>query len=185
LIEYEFHEESAGRYSSPKGSFVVAGLTDTKNRRIVVTPDCPTNQRRFTGAHELGHASLHSGRGVSIHRDKPIDHLRTLRTPEEWEADRFATYFLMPERLVRSEFKKRFLTDPFELTQDSAFGLSGVDGARLVRELTSRRKISRYLVQATSFNGSHFNSMAVYFRVSVEAMAIRLEELDLILTVVA
>ena len=44
----------------------------------------------------------------------------------------------------------------------------------------SLRDISRILAKTESFNGQYFRSLADQFYVSVEAMAIRLEELSLL-----
>ena len=63
--------------------------------------------KNFTIAHELGHWVLH--------RDLIGKH-----TPQmEREADKFATYLLMPENFVRSEFAKLPLWLPAEMKLDS------------------------------------------------------------------
>jgi len=57
---------------------------------------------RFTLAHELGHLFMHpeapAPRMVLKNRAAPID---DLRKSAEWQANKFATFFLMPEHIVR------------------------------------------------------------------------------------
>lgn len=52
----------------------------------------PLPRRRFTAAHELGHAILHGGR---IHVDEKID-AANIDDPQEREANQFAAELLMP-----------------------------------------------------------------------------------------
>jgi len=47
-------------------------------------------------------------------------------------------------------------------------------------EANSLRQLARILASARSYNGRHFPSLADQFHASVEALAIRLEELALI-----
>ena len=63
--------------------------------------------KNFTIAHELGHWVLHRG-------------LIGEHTPQmECEADKFATYLLMPENFVREEFAKLPVWLPAEMKLDS------------------------------------------------------------------
>ena len=63
--------------------------------------------KNFTIAHELGHWVLHKG-------------LIGEHTPQmEREADKFATYLLMPENFVRAEFAKLPVWLPAEMKLDS------------------------------------------------------------------
>lgn len=52
---------------------------------------------RFTLAHELGHLLLHSG--VSLARIDPVEPPPVYRN-SEWQADKFASYLLMPPSLI-------------------------------------------------------------------------------------
>lgn len=60
---------------------------------------------RFTIAHELGHFFLH----MKDNEDQVITSFRMDRSPQETQANRFATELLMPESLVREEYEKLFI----------------------------------------------------------------------------
>ena len=85
----------------------------------------------------------------------------------------------MPEKQVRLAFRDMFLTDCFELSEDTAFALNAGSLDSLRDRCRTLRDLSRILAGATQYNGVHFNPLARQFGISVEAMAIRLEELDL------
>jgi hypothetical protein len=68
----------------------------------------------------------------------------------------------------------------FELNDTTAFALDPSGTKNLLQGKKSLRDISRILAKTESFNGIHFRSLADQFYVSVEAMAIRLEELVLL-----
>lgn len=156
----------------------VAGMIDRPNSSISVSGDFPWITRNFTAAHELGHALLHQHLDV-VHRDRPLDGSILVRDRIELEADKFAVYFLMPEKLVRREFSDRFLTGQFVVSEETAFALS-VPAADVGRELGNKHKLARVLASATHYNGRHFYSLAEIFGVTIKAMAIRLEELRLV-----
>jgi hypothetical protein len=180
LVGYDFSvEEGLGKYRGKGGYVEVAGLIDRPSKRVCVSRQFPTNVRTFTAAHELGHAVLHAA-GGGIHRDRPLDGTKFSRDPVELEADTFATFFLMPGRLVRTRFEGLFGTDFFELNDHTAFALSSSSVEEIRSECSTLRHLSRMLVSAERFNGRHFVSLADQFRVSIEAMAIRIEELELV-----
>lgn len=176
-FEVEF-PEGLGQFRKGNQLIEVAGLIDTGRRAVAVSSQFPSSVRRFTMAHELAHAVLHPGLS-GVHRDKPVDCVGSTRNQVEWEADRFASLYLMPERLIRRHFKFRFGQAPFSLSEDTLFALGG-DEARALKHGPGVRAISLALAGVSRFNGRHFTSMAVQFGVSRTAMAIRLEELDLI-----
>lgn len=177
-IGYEFDfEETLGQFIQEGEQFEVAGIIDRDLRKVSISRQFPTFIRSFTSAHELGHALLHRGSG--LHRDRPINGEPLPRKLIEMEADKFATYFLMPKKLVKNIFKQIFLSDEFILSEETAFALNnGLDRLQKM----SLRELSRLLASTERFNGTHFISIANQFNVSVEAMAIRLEELQLIQT---
>lgn len=180
LVGYDFTiDEGLGKYRGNGGYVEVAGLIDRPSKTVRVSRRFPTNVRTFTAAHELGHAVLHAA-GGGIHRDRPLDGTKFSRDPTELEADTFATFFLMPGRLVRTRFAGLFGTDFFELNDHTAFALSGASVEEIRSECPTLRHLSRMLASAERFNGRHFVSLADQFRVSNEAMAIRLEELELV-----
>lgn len=180
LTGYEYSlEEGLGRYRGAGGYIEVAGLIDRASKIVRVSRQFSMNVRTFTAAHELGHAVLHQA-GGGVHRDRPLDGAILSRDPNEREADKFATYFLMPEKLVRVCFANLFRANVFELNDGTAFALSGASVDEIQEQCHTRRDLSRLLASAERYNGRHFVSLAAQFRVSTESMAIRLEELELI-----
>lgn len=179
-IGYRFTElETLGEHAAGKRSYEVAGLMDRDKYEVRISRRFKPWERNFTAAHELGHALLHSGSG--LHRDRASDGSEArARDPQEIEADKFAAYFLLPEKLVRESFTKRFLAAPFELSEATAFALSSQSLAQAKLRYRSARELSRALANAQYFNSRHFQSLADKFQVSTEVMAIRLEELGLV-----
>ena len=72
----------------------------------------------FTAAHEVGHIVLHvpfynekHGKDVSEHKiisRKDGGFEGTKKEPEEWQADKFAAFLLMPSVLVKKAFHKNY-----------------------------------------------------------------------------
>ena len=172
--------ESLGQYRESRDTFEVAGVIDKDNSHIWISRRFTSETRQFTLAHELGHAILH--RGTGLHRDRAVDSLarRQVRSQMEMEADTFAAYFLMPDRRLRIAFEERFLTTPFELTDATAFALAFTSAFLIEAEMKNQRALARVLASAEQYNGTRFDSLAKLFGVSVEAMAIHLEELELV-----
>lgn len=177
LVGFNFDvADGLGQYFVDGQQVEVAGLINDSTMEARSSRRFSFEVRNFTAAHELGHALLHNARG--LHRDRPLDGGLPIRDPVETEANKFASYFLMPTNLVKQHFAQFFGTDCFVLNEDTRFALSrgGVD----LTKCRSRRDLARILAGATNYNGVRFHSLAVQFRVSVEAMAIRLEELGLV-----
>lgn len=171
--------ESLGQHAAGKESYEVAGIMDRDNAEVRISRRFVPAMRNFTAAHELAHAVLHEGSG--LHRDRAPDGSPTgPREPREAEADIFASLFLLPAKLVRAEFAKRFLAERFELTEETAFALSSQSLRQLHAKCRSRRDLARLLADAHQFNSRHFGSLAERFGVSVLVMAIRIEELNLV-----
>lgn len=173
--------EPLGEFSNGQAYFEVAGLIDRSAMRVHISSQQPLAIRRFTAAHELGHAVLHDG--LQMHRDRPMDgseQERGARDQFEKEADKFATFFLMPEKLVAERFRQAFLCDRFVFNDEtaSALNMPGIHSPENGRK--TLRELARILANARSFNGRQFSCLADQFGVSVEAMAIRLEELNLV-----
>lgn len=180
LIGYEcVFEEGLGRYRADGGQVEVAGLINRTSRRVHVSRQFPLTVQMFTAAHELGHAMLHPT-GGGIHRDRALDGVTAAREPEEVEADKFATYFLMPANLVKSRFTTLFGTERFILNEHTAFALLGIGLHEAKSRCRTQRDLSRLLASTERYNHRFFASLSVQFRVSSEAMAIRLEELSLL-----
>jgi hypothetical protein len=176
-LEWIESPKSAGA----RGKFSeTAGLIDRLNRTIRVSQDFDPPVQNFTAAHELGHAFLHPDMDL-VHRDRALDGSRLARSGIEFEADKFATFFLMPSQLVRRAFNNRFGTEAFEINQDTAFALAGNQAGQLLgKDARSLRALSRVLAGATTYGGKFFASMARTFNVTSETMAIRLEEIGLV-----
>lgn len=162
--------ESLGQFGSSEGMFEVAGSIDRKQRRVHVSTQFPRDVQMFTLAHELGHALLHEG--TSLHRDRGLDGTFQVRDPDEREANRFATFFLMPSKQVRRAFEERFGSRSVRFDERATF-------ERVHKRADVRRMAGRRLASSDRHQGVSFTPLADLFQVSVEAMAIRLEELGL------
>jgi Zn-dependent peptidase ImmA (M78 family) len=156
----------------------VAGLIDTQSHKVLLSGGYSPSVRNFTAAHELGHAVMHEF--VGMHRDKPLDGSTRSSDLQEREADKFAVYFLMPATLMKNTFEKVFGKSPFILDESRKFALIG-SVPDIDRQLRSLRDLSRVLSTVSRFNGLNFIPLFEQFHVSREAMAIRLEELKLVI----
>ncbi len=155
----------------------VAGLIDKASRQVLLATGLSPAVSNFTAAHELGHALMHEFEGM--HRDKPMDGGSCAKDPKEREAELFATHFLMPKKLVSQYFEEVFGEAPFLLDEGRRYALSASFPSKNWGPKTLR-DLSRVLGAAERFNGFSFVSLANRFRVSREAMAIRLEQLALV-----
>lgn len=182
LFGYRFDmEEYLGEFRDSKGKSEVAGVLDRRSRKVKISRRLPRNTTRFTTAHELGHVILHEE--MTMHRDRPVEgakNHRCTRDKVEIEADKFASLFLMPEKLVKARFRGVFGVDSFVLSEDAIFAFGQPDIRDSVEKCGSVRDLARCLAKAEQYNGRHVRSLADQFSVSIEAMAIRLEELGLV-----
>lgn len=162
------------------GRFETAGIIDQKDKIVLISNNFDKNTQNFTSAHELGHALLH--KQTILHRDRPIngttDNFK--RNITERQADKFATNFLMPAKLVKNEFIEIFQTDRFVINQLTAFNLIKDSPSKLRNECKNLRGLATKLASSERYDNQSFISIAELFNVSVTAMAIRLEELGLI-----
>jgi len=158
----------------------IAGIIDNKNNVISISSMYPIEIRNFTTAHELGHALMHNK--LIIHRDKPLDKpdSSSSRPVEEKQADKFAACFLMPVRLLRKVFRELYQTDQLLINEETSFALGYSSVSQLVDKVRDRRGFARLIARTTFYASNPFHSLSERFNVSVEAMAIRLEELDLV-----
>ncbi len=178
-VEYETRPAIA----SSDGRFRAAGQFDRGRGIISVSSEFSFEVQRFTGAHEVGHAVLHSeiGNG-SAHRDRPIvgEGGGTSRPIWEREADYFAACFLAPRKLFIEAFEHRFGPTPLHLDENIAFYLAGQQGRLLVTEPPGSLRFGMAVATAEWFGGPRFKSLASTFGMSPGAVAIRLRELELL-----
>jgi len=181
ILGYQCYRAHA--LNSNNGSFepdYIAGTINQQKKVVLISNQYPTETQNFTMAHELGHAIFH--KQTVLHRDRPLDGSmnRSQRNPKEYQADKFATYFLMPTKQVKEVFEEFFLMPRFIVNEDNAFNLIQSGPTKLRSQLKNLRGLSRKLASTSIFGPSNFNSMNSIFGVSVGAMAIRLEELELV-----
>lgn len=157
----------------------VAGVISRSPRIVSVSQRFVLPIQRFTLAHELGHDVCHPGEN-GLHRDVPLEKTGQFRSWKEIEADRFASCFLMPERLILRQFRDCFRVECIELSEEMAYALCGVGEDRVREQHKSLRGIAQLVAGSGQFNGRHFMPLASQFRVSRIAMAIRLEGLGLV-----
>ncbi|WP_117879836.1 cyclodeaminase/cyclohydrolase family protein [Aureibaculum luteum] len=162
------------------GSFEVAGIINQKDKIVLISNNFDKNTQNFTAAHELGHALLH--KQTILHRDRPINGIsqNIKRNFTERQADKFATYFLMPAKLVKKEFYDLFSTEKFIINEQTSFNLIKDSPSKLRNECKNLRGLSLKLASSERFDNQSFISISNLFNVSTMAMAIRLEELSLI-----
>jgi len=101
-----------------------------------VTADDILPRRRFTAAHELGHAVLHRDRMGRYVADPTISEADGGATEMEREANRFAAELLMPEEVVRAR--------EAELRAEHGCCPRGVLEYRLAAELLVSAEAVRY-----------------------------------------
>jgi Zn-dependent peptidase ImmA (M78 family) len=178
LLNYAFNEAETLGFNELGED--IAGIINNENDVISISKMYPLEIRNFTTAHELGHALLHDK--LIIHRDKPIDKPDSLSTRpiEEKQADKFAACFLIPKKLLQKTFRELFQTDQLLINEETSFALDFKSDSELVEKVKDRRGFARLIAQTTLYASKPFSSLAERFNVSVEAMAIRLEELDLV-----
>lgn len=180
-VVYEEHT-NLGTFGYKGKQFEIAGLIDRQVQKIAVSNSFSQEVVRFTAAHEVGHWLLHPNE--VMHRDRPLnpwDNQKQTRALEEREADYFAACFLMPKNFLKMHFELRFLTTPFHFNDHTTFLLGSADDLTALT-WSEHDSLDRALAlaKATKFNGQYFASLAEQFKVSNQAMAIRLEELGLI-----
>ncbi|MEL6812816.1 MAG: ImmA/IrrE family metallo-endopeptidase [Bacteroidota bacterium] len=175
-------EISLGDYDKEGNQINIGALLDIKNKVVVFSEQMRPSQRRFTLAHELGHYVMHyyRFRNVALHRDLPINGSKIYRTQPEWEADRFGTHLLMPEKLVRTVFRGYFHTDRFKINEDTAFSLNKGSVTHLRDRFKNIDEFARFMASIRFYKRRVFPSMAETFMVSEQTMAIRLKELKLL-----
>ncbi|CAH0164689.1 hypothetical protein SRABI123_01041 [Pseudomonas sp. Bi123] len=159
----------------------IAGLIDRQAKKIAISTAYPEHVQRFTGAHEIGHLTLHDG--LVMHRDRPLDgsSISGTKPQVEQEADYFAACFLMPPNLLKAQFEFQFgCVGPFRFTDITAYHLSKDDHEELL--FASQGSLDREfaLARCENYGNRRLVSLAKQFRVSDSAMAWRIKELGLV-----
>lgn len=148
----------------------------------------------FSVAHEVGHWRLHRqyvleahGQGVMFAGDEPkpavICRSSQKKTPIEWQADYFSSCLLMPRQLVLDAWSARFGSlKPFVYADVADQGWTHrtkYRGPRPIQEIMLRVVEETFEPHAYAFEtiAKEFKPM---FRVSTQAMRIRLENLGLL-----
>ena len=181
VLGYDFvTREGFGGLDELGNTKEIAGLIHQTNHLVVISNKFSVSVQRFTAAHELAHALFHENE--TMHRDLPADYSQTdNRKPfTEKVADKGATFLLMPSNYVLREFTARFGPPPFIINEFSVFNLNQGNVTDFRRRIKNSKDLARELVSCTSYGHEHFDSLKSFFNVSIQAIAIRLEELNLI-----
>lgn len=157
----------------------VAGEINRNQRLVNISQRFRPEAQRFTLSHEFAHAVLHPN-NTTMHRDLPLDKSGVRQDRQEIEADRFASTFLMPERLLRAQFQECFGVPQVQMTEEMARALCGSSVGDLRWRCRSLRGLSLMVASTDFFNGNRFVPLTSQFRVGPKAMAIRLEDLYLV-----
>ncbi|HEX9980156.1 MAG TPA: cyclodeaminase/cyclohydrolase family protein [Flavobacterium sp.] len=156
-----------------------AGFIDQRERQVVLSKHYSAEVQNFTAAHELGHALLHNQ--TVLHRDIPLDGShRETKSSTEKQADKFASYFLMPRKEVEKQFLNLFGTKKLTADGNTAFDLIRNGDSELRKRFKNRRELAIKIASTEMYAGKPFRSISKQFNVSVTAMARRLEELNLV-----
>jgi hypothetical protein len=86
----------------------------------------------------------------------------------------------MPKKQIKSLFKEFFLTEKFVMNRDNVFGLHEYNVNAFKSKCRDTRGLGKVLAKASFYKNKSFTSLADTFQVSIETMAIRLEELGLL-----
>ena len=156
-------------------------MINQTDKTVFISRQFPKETQNFTAAHELGHALLHKQN--VLHRDMALDGSMnsSRRNQVEYQADKFAVYFLMPSKQIKEVFKEWFLTSKFVIDVNTTLNLINENRPSILRaQCKNLRGLSRLLASAQFYRTTPLIPMSKLFNVSVEAMAIRLEELKLV-----
>lgn len=158
----------------------VAGLLDRSQKLVRVSREFSEAELRYTAGHELGHVVLNHA-GDVIHRDRPMEPTTWNKKPQECEADYFSACFWMPAKHLKRCFERMFFTKQFVLTEETAFALCTTSLDAVVSRYRTARDVAFALARTQSYAGQPIKSLVEMFNVTPTAMAIRLEELELVL----
>lgn len=184
VLDYRVIDMAGVEQMVERGTTVeVAGIIDNSSRSVWISSQLPETTRRLSIAHELAHVMLDSHVQLTMHRDKPLNAINNSRPPRERRADKFAAFYSMPRKLVQQQVFTKFGCAKVELNDLTWHYLTDRDIAYFENSAkfkTPREAFASTIAQITCFGGSQFYSLAEEFGVSIQAMAIRLIELELV-----
>lgn len=181
IMGFEVTKSSTlGNFDVGSHQYQVAGQIDQREKTVVISSQLDAQTTRFTEAHELGHAFLHLQE--VMHRDRPLNKYSTVEkaADEEYQANKFAAFFLMPRYQVIEKFRAIFGVEKIGVNQQTAETLFRIEASVLTAHAKNLNGYSRLIAGVTQVGNRPVHSLAEIFRVSTEAMAIRLEELYLV-----
>lgn len=116
----------------------LSGVLYREEKEVIIGVNAlhPSNRKRFTVAHEIGHFLLHEGNEMHIDRNFRINFRdnssSTATNREEVEANAFAAALLMPEHLVMKSVLEK-VADGKDILHDEA----------IIDELANYFKVSK------------------------------------------
>ena len=177
-IGWRLEEVTVAAYSlDPRES--IQGYCDQSTKTIFLSTDKirTPGQRRFTIAHEIGHARLHEGSPHRHYRKFPPPSKTREKSPpslpQEVAANVFAAELLMPGRTVRRRFKDRFGVDELWIGSAPAKKIAALGAF-------DTPQLHPVAVAVANHTPQGERSLAAYFGVSPDAMGFRLETLRLV-----
>ncbi|MGI6139123.1 MAG: ImmA/IrrE family metallo-endopeptidase [Candidatus Hydrogenedentales bacterium] len=161
------------------GAQDILGATWIQSKTVVIDQSLEPSENpamegrfNFTLAHEAGHWVMHAHQIADIPEQATLFDISTApsivcrssqrKESMEWQADRFASYLLMPEDRIMNFWREI---------------RGGLDQYMAFEEIEAIKAQSEYPIPVTQVA----KDMAEHFRVSGQAMQIRLEGLKLIL----
>ena len=183
MLGFDFQYHDSLDLMLPGVNSRTAGIFCRRRGVILVAQRFGPLVARFTAAHEVAHALLHEAEvDPVLHRDLPISGLEhPAPNAIEREANYFAACLLMPRKYVADQFKGRFPSDgPLILNDAAVHYLRTYSSDALLHAQPGSLVRERILARATQWNNKHFPPLNELFKVSVETMAIRIEELGLV-----
>lgn len=103
------------------------------------------------------------------------------KKPYECEADYYSACFWMPAKHLKRCFERMFFAKQFVLTEKTAFALCTTSLDAVVSRYRTARDLAFALARTRNYAGQSIKSLVEMFNVTPTAMAIRLEELELVL----
>lgn len=181
VLGFDVNRSNAlGTFYERGKEFQVAGQIDQRRKIVIISNHFDPATTKFTEAHELGHAFLHLQ--DKLHRDRPLSHTSMVPkgSPEEYQANKFAAYFLMPKKQVLRKFREIFGVDKLEINQETADSLFRSDVSTFISRVGDQKGLARFLAGTSQVGGRQVRSLSEIFGVSIQAMAIRLEEVGIV-----